>query len=368
MPSYLILVTPSANRVYRESSSALMTAELRVLDRAVLGQKIHDVSPRVVGGVPYLQVDADELADADVAHLSDLSSLYALFGLEPTGLLRPITLTPADRHSSDLVTIQRYTGKTNESFTKLLLNVTAWSTDRPEALRAGRMSVLDPMCGRGTTLNQALMYGLDATGVDVDAKDFEAYSAFLRTWLKNKRMKHRAETTPLRRDRRKLGRRLDVTLADTKERFRAGEAQTLVYVHGDTRRSAEIFRPGSFDVVVGDAPYGVQHGSRGGAGEDLSRSPLALVEQALPAWVTLLRPGGALGLSWNTKVAGRAPVERLLADAGLEVQHPPGFDGFAHRVDQAIVRDLVVARKPAAAHVGRPGSGTPARPAGASQP
>ena len=41
--------------------------------------------------------------------------------------------------------------------------------------------MLDPLCGRGTTLNQALTYGYDAAGIDLDGKDFEAYSAFLQT-------------------------------------------------------------------------------------------------------------------------------------------------------------------------------------------
>ena len=41
----------------------------------------------------------------------------------------------------------------------------------------GRLTVFDPLCGRGTTLNQALMYGYDAAGLDVDGKDFEAYPA-----------------------------------------------------------------------------------------------------------------------------------------------------------------------------------------------
>ena len=40
------------------------------------------------------------------------------------------------------------------------------------------------MCGRGTTLNQVLMNGWHAAGLDVDARDFDAYAAFLRSWLK----------------------------------------------------------------------------------------------------------------------------------------------------------------------------------------
>jgi hypothetical protein len=42
-------------------------------------------------------------------------------------------------------------------------------------------------------------------------------------------------------------------------------------------------------------------------------------------------------------VATRAEAAAVLADAGLE---PVPTDGFRHRVDQSIVRDILVARRP----------------------
>ena len=37
----------------------------------------------------------------------------------------------------------------------------------------------------------------------------------------------------------------------------------------------------------------------------------------------------------------------MLADAGLEPVDTPAYRGFEHRVDQAILRDVVVARQAA---------------------
>jgi tRNA G10 N-methylase Trm11 len=119
----------------------------------------------------------------------------------------------------------------------------------------------------------------------------------------------------------------------------------VTVVNADTTAAGDFFRPASFDLVVTDAPYGVQHGSRTG---ELSRSPLALLEAALPVWVRLLRPGGAVGVSWNTYVARREELAGLLTGAGLEVVDSEAHRSFAHRVDQAIVRDLIVARLPGA--------------------
>ena len=46
-------------------------------------------------------------------------------------------------------------------------------------------------------------------GVEADHKAVEAYAAFLRTYLRRKRLKHTDDMTPVRRDGRSLGRRLD---------------------------------------------------------------------------------------------------------------------------------------------------------------
>ncbi|GAA3603041.1 SAM-dependent methyltransferase [Nonomuraea rosea] len=338
MPRYALLILPAFNRVYGESSVRLTKSELAVFSARALGQKALDSEETVIGGVPYVTFETPEpLAQPDISLLSNLSSVYAIFGVEGD-LLRPLTMTSLDRLSSDLITIQKYAGKTNEHFTKLLLNVTVLAGGKG---LGERLSVFDPLCGRGTTLNQALMYGYDAYGLDVDGKDFDAYSTFIKTWLRNKRFKHTAETVPIRRERALVGRRLNVTFGLSKESVKSGDVQHLTVVSADTLKSREFFKPRSFDVLVTDAPYGVQHGSKGGAG--LSRSPLELLRQAVPGWAELLRPGGAMGIAWNTYGGKSSELAQILTAAGLEVLDYPDFE---HWVDQAIVRDIIVARKP----------------------
>ncbi len=339
-----ILIRPSANRVYAESSVALMEAELEVLDQAVLGGRIADLRSQDIGGVPYLTFAAEDLSARDVAFLSNLSSLYALFRLGEEGALYPVGLSPLDQLDDDLLTIQKYAGKTNEYFTKLLLNTTIWASASGPHMTDRTLRVFDPMCGRGTTLNQALMYGYNADGMDIDGKDFEAYSAFLRTWMKRKRLKHTAETVPVRRDRRLVGRKLDITFGLSKEDYKSGDKRRLTVVNADTTRAADFFAADSFDVIVTDAPYGVQHGARNR--DALTRSPLELLTRALPGWVRLLRRGGAVGISWNTHVTSREEAVAALADAGLEPLDEGPYLKFRHRVDQAIIRDVIIARKP----------------------
>ena len=126
--------------------------------------------------------------------------------------------------------------------------------------------MLDPLCGRGTTLNQALMYGFDAYGADIDARDVEAYAVFIQRWLKDKRLKHRADFSPVRRDRKVVARRLTAEFAATKDEYKAGDVQRLEVVEADTIRIGEFFRAASADLVVADLPYGIQHGSHGSHG------------------------------------------------------------------------------------------------------
>ncbi|WP_433208087.1 TRM11 family SAM-dependent methyltransferase [Dactylosporangium sp. CS-047395] len=346
MALYALLILPSANRVYAEASVELTQAELRAFDRGVLGNKLAAVQQAQVGGVPYVTFEADELGERDVAVLGNLSSVYALFEIVQGDLLRPVEMRRLDRFDDDLITIQKYQGKTNEQFTKLLLNVTLLASDWAGELLERRFRVLDPLCGRGTTLNQALMYGFDAAGVDRDQKDFEAYATFIQTWLKRKRVKHKAEFGPVRRERQVVAKRLRIELAADRDDFKSGATQLLDVVNVDTMRSREFFKDATFDLIVTDAPYGVQHGSRT-AGKGLVRSPEDLLAEAAPIWTRLLRPGGAMGIAWNTFVAKRELAAGLLEEAGLEVVDVEPYGSFRHRVDQAIMRDVLVARKPA---------------------
>jgi SAM-dependent methyltransferase len=336
--SYALLVHPSANRVYADASVSLTVAELGVLASTRLEGRLGEASPTRIAGVPSLAFDGD-LTAADLILIGDVSTAMALFERDGE-MLRPVELSRRDRFDDDLLTILKYPGKTNEVFTKLLLNVTVWSgRDREAPLR-----ILDPMCGRGTTLNQVLMNGWHAAGVDVDDRDFDTYAAFLTKWLKDKRLTHSVEINPLRREGARLGRRFHAEVGATKEEWKAGRALNVDVANTDTVHTRAVHQAASFDAVVTDAPYGVQHGSRSGG--RLARSPLDLLREAVPVWAEVLRPGGAMGIAWNVRVAARDEALGILAGAGLEPLDAGPYRALEHRVDHAIQRDVLVARKP----------------------
>lgn len=346
----LLLLAPSSNRVYAGDAARLNAAEITLLAGA-LGIEA-SVQPVTVAGVDYLAVAGDD--DRLDRVVSEASGAFALFGARD-GLLSPTPLERRRLYTDDVVTIQKYQGKTNEQFTHLLLNVTAALSKRPAQLLDGTLHVLDPMCGRGTTLNTCLLRGLDITGVEVDKGDFEQYQAFITTWLRTHRLKHEIDATQIRRSGRTYGRALELETAPSKQDWKAGRTQQVTYLSMDTTKLPDVMRRASVDVVVTDLPYGVQHGSHGSNGERLARSPLRLLDRALPGWYDALRTGGTIGLAYNRHVAGPEAMAEALEAHGFTVVHGHGVDGptqghvaadaFRHRVDASIDRDIVVARK-----------------------
>lgn len=334
MPRYLMLRSPSANRVYAGESGPLTEAELELT--APFAHQIADVE---LARVSYLGFDAAALSDANLETVSRQSACFALFEAEGE-LLRPVALPDPFTLDDDLITIPKYPGKTNEQFTQLLVNVTLSAVTREPT---GPRQILDPLAGRGTTLSTALLLGHDGFGIEGDAKAFEQMVSYYKTYLRRKRIKHTADVTPVRREGKAIGKRFDAEISTAEAR------QRVTAFTGDTRQSAELFGKKRFDAIITDAPYGVAHGSttdvRGVSGKR-DRSPAGLLREALPVWAGQLMHGGALGLSWNTFGLAREDLAQLLTDTGLRVREGDAWERFAHRVDSSIRRDLIVAVKP----------------------
>lgn len=333
-----MLLSPSANRVYRQATGPLAAAEL-----AITAPFASRISLTRIGGADALEFEADELDELELA-----SQHAGLVCFERQGeLLRPIELPNPMVFDDDLVTIPKYQGKTNEGFTRLLTHLTLNQVDRP-----GPLEVLDPLAGRGTTLLAAWQAGHHGFGVEADEKSFEALASYLKTYLRTKRLKHSAKVAPVRREGRSLGKRLDaeVRLADATHDQPARPGMptlTMTVFTGDTRDSAALFGRKRFDAIVTDAPYGVVHGAEQGRGprgaRHRDRRPGDLLAEAIPVWRSQLKPGGAIGISWNTRTLPRAELLAMLTDAGLDPLDGGGWNDLEHRVDASITRDLVVA-------------------------
>jgi SAM-dependent methyltransferase len=341
VPRYALLLRASANRVFGAATSDLAVAELEVLgDRALGGPAT--VGRTCIAGVEYVGIDvAEPLTEAHLAVVANLSGAHALFEVGDDERFRPLPCRPRQVLDEDLVTIQRYTGKTNETFTHLLVNLALASSDGvlERWMRGERVRLLDPVCGRGTTLNRAALMGIDALGVEIDQRDVAAYETFLTTWLQDKRLKHSVQRSMLRKGRDRPARRVSITYGPSKD---LATHRVIDVVHDDSRSVRDHHKARSVDLLVGDLPYGVQHGSTTGAAR--ARGPAELLAEALPAWRDVLRPGGGVALAWNRRTLPRAQLVELATEAGLAVAGPDD-DRFLHRVDRSITRDVLVGRR-----------------------
>ena len=112
-----IMRNPRHSRVYLDYAAKIAHNELTHLQ-----PNAEDVREAIIGGVPYILFEAEALTIADIQQLSRLSFAYAIF--EARGvLLAPIVRAPSYFIDEDISAILKYAGKTNELFTRLMLNL-----------------------------------------------------------------------------------------------------------------------------------------------------------------------------------------------------------------------------------------------------
>lgn len=333
---FLFQLTPHANIRYREAQVKLGQAELACLLKG-LGIPAQ-VTPYQVGGVSFLRFEADALTDAQLSALSMHSA--ALLLCEQQGdLLRPIEKVSHDYLTADLAEVLKYKGKTSAVFTHMMINCALTASDFFGSQE--QLTVLDPMCGRGTTCFVALQHGMNAVGVDIDHRDLKECADYFERYLQYHRMKHKLDQSS-RTVRKHAVPAAIYTIADTKEHFRAGDTRTLSLFLGDTGLTGELCKKSPAHLLVADLPYGVQHAPQDGKRADHFQQ---MMKRVLPLWKDALRKGGALALSFNTLTLKKADLCQLLTEAGFTPLTEAPYDDFQHFVEQAVNRDFVVARR-----------------------
>ena len=333
---FLFQLTPHANIRYREAQVKLGQAELACLLKR-LGISA-DIAPCTVGGVSFLRFEADALTDAQLSALSMHSAVLMI--CEQHGeLLKPLNKVSHDYLTADLAEVLKYKGKTSAVFTHMMINC-AWAASDFFGQEAP-ITVLDPMCGKGTTCFVALQQGMNAIGVDIDNRDLKECADYFERYMQYHRMKHKLDQSS-RTVRKHAVPAAVYTIADTKEHFKEGNTRTLSLFLGDTGLTGELCKKSPAHLLVADLPYGVQHAPQDGK---RTETFMQVMKRALPQWKDAVRKGGAVALSFNTLTLKKADLVQLLSDAGFTPLTEAPYDDFEHFVEQAVNRDFVVARK-----------------------
>ncbi|MGN0778676.1 MAG: TRM11 family SAM-dependent methyltransferase [Aristaeellaceae bacterium] len=335
---YLFQLLPHANIRYQESQDFLGTAELACLLGAV-GLPDVKVSPVRVGGAAFLSFTAPELTPEQLAQLARHSAMLLMCRQEEGGLLMPLSVPRPGYLPRDLAEVLKYKGKTSAVFTAMMINLALTASDF--FLSQEPVTVLDPICGRGTTCFCALQQGMHAVGIELDRRDLKEAADYFSRYLQYHRLKHSLKQSS-RTVRKAAVPEALYTFSDTREHERQGDVRTLRLLQGDTGLAGELLRKTPAHVLVADLPYGIQHAPQDGRKPE---SFTGMLRRVLPAWRDALRPGGGVAISFNTLTLPRQTLVELMDGAGLHVLTQEPYSDFSHFVEQAVTRDVVVARR-----------------------
>ena len=345
MPSYAILLNPGHNRVYYETSIKLSGAEFSIVAKNIPAER-EGVELKNICGVDYATFQTiSELSPSDIELISGLSFFYALFEIKHIDgelYLKPIGKVKASYVEESISTILKYTGKTNELFTRMMINVAYASQSDKDGIK-----LLDPVAGKGTTLYEGLIKGFDVYGIEIGEKIVNEAHRYMKKYLETAGYKHEYTSMKISGPGKSYkAQRHTINFAKTKEDYKGKLTKTFEIIAGNSLYADKFYKKNFFDIIVGDLPYGIQHGNVTNEKQSsTTRNPSELLGLCLSSWLEILKPGGCIVLSWNCNVLRRDKMEQIFTEHGLVVKNELPYTQFEHRVDQAIFRDIIVARK-----------------------
>ena len=343
---YLILQDPGHNKVYYKESKKLCAAELSIALRSIAVESF-EVSLKTLSSVDYLHLKLEkELSKEAIALISRLSFCFAIFSLKEIdgeSYLKSIDKYKEEYLPEKISTILRYPGKTNELFTRMMINVALFSSDYNFS---DKIKLLDPISGRGTTLYEAATAGFDVYGVEIDKNSALDCFTFFKKFLSKEKFKHKAEKHRVNPKSKELAHTVyDISYEANSD---SSIGKEFKIVCGNTKDTNKFYKKESFHLVVGDLPYGVAHGNvakKKSSKDSFTRSPKALIELAASDWFKVLKPGGVIVLAWNSFVEERSELEAVLEAKGFSILNDDIYRDFEHMVDSSIRRDIVLAKK-----------------------
>ena len=312
---YAFLISPRAEAAFFAEAMKVAREELAGVEG------VTEVEERRFGDMAFLQAEISDDVLPVVLRLACVQGAFAVEG----GALVPLDRGAGFALHPDFVWGEKYRGKTSETLTQLLINL---CLQEMPGRGPGGLRLLDPMAGRGTTLLWAMRFGMRATGVEQEAGALVEFRRGLKKWTKIHRQKHKlSEGWVQKANRRGRGKYVEFS----------AEGTTARLICGPTGELRDLTQRKPFDLIVADAPYGVEHKGPGG-----TRNPLEVLAEAAPGWAAALAPGGAMALAFNAYIPKREALVAAFDGLGLEVVERD----LRHRMSEAILRDVLVMRKP----------------------
>ncbi len=348
MYKYAIMQDPGHNRVYYKESQKLSFAELKLACQKFKNE-CYNIQTITIAEIRYFSFEMDnKVNEKELFILSRLSFIFAIFEViisDENSYLIPIAKTKYEYIDPKISSILKYSGKTNELFTKMMINVALLSSSFNYE---DKIKLLDPISGKGTTLYEGCVYGFDVFGIEIVEKYVHESCVFFKKYLEREKYKHKKVKRKIyQEDASNISYINEFEYARTKDEYKdSASIKKFSVVGGNSIYCNRYFKKNSFHIIVGDLPYGVAHGNIGNIKQKgLTRNPSELLTFCLPEWYKVLKKGGVLVIAWNKFVMPKDNMIKILKDNGLEVLNESLYNEFEHKVDMSIKRDIIVAKK-----------------------
>lgn len=334
---YAIVMRPNYNIAFYHTYLDMCKTEIQVmLDAYGLIEKGIEIQTIHKATCLLLEVE-DELNKEVLISIYQLSFFYMLYKVVETGYFKPVDIDYTPYFSDDLSTRLKYSGKTNEIITRMMIHI---AYHKSAFVGLEKINLMDPLCGRGTTLFEAMINGYNAYGVEKNKQSFQEASTYITRYVKEARLKHVNERGKLIVDGYETGETFHLEYSRDKKEYKNNKRKVLRMFSGDTTRIKGAFKKNSMHLIVVDLPYNIQH--KGRLKGDTSPGLEGLLDKGLESWTPFLKKGGTIALSWNVYTDKRERFIEILENYGYEVFNDLNLK---HRVAQAITRDIIIARK-----------------------
>ena len=342
MLRYAIMIRPNHNIAYFNEYLNMCYVELNIMAHSC-SHEISNLNHQSINKSTVLTFNTNQDLSAEfLRNLFYLSFFHTLFKIHDDHHYQPLMIHQKPIFQDDLSIRLKYNGKTNEQITRFMLSV-AYHTSHFTTLPTREICVLDPLCGRGTTLFEAMIRGFNAYGVEQDKKSVAEMEAYITRYLRELKIKHQKKKGKAVFKGKQIGEFFDIAYAKDKSALKQKQTHSLKVVRADTQEIEGVFKKESMHLIVADLPYNIQHTRFDHSTQQKGLSTLLIA--GLKSWTPSLKVGGVIALSWNIYTDTREGFIEILTQAKYDVLNESHYASVAHRVSQAIQRDIIFAIK-----------------------
>ena len=180
----------------------------------------------------------------------------------------------------------------------MMLNVGLASIDKNKDVK-----ILDPMCGRATTMLWSLRYGFNSKGIEVEPKALPDINQIVKKWSKISKISSKVrEGFVGKKTKNRVGKFLEFS----------AQGNSFKAIVGNSSDTSTLLNRQQFDLIITDIPYGIQHRASKGA-----KNPMNMLELCLPEWSKCLGDKGSMVIGFNSNNPKRKKLVELAVGLDL---------------------------------------------------